>query len=231
VLRAAAFRDGLEPSDVDTQTYLFLDDVVTQDVQATRAAGFPASWGSTSPDYGMDPDVIGPGDRYGGKYAATIKDDLKAVPTISIVMHLDDLFGPRGIYSNPEGRGIAWERPASMEIIDPEGRLEAQENCGIRIQGGAFRSHGLTKKKSLRLLFKGIYGATKLRLPLFGPDATDEFDTLTLRANNNDGWQWRDAGAAPLYIRDSFGRQTVLDMDGVASHEIFAHVYLNGIYW
>ena len=36
-----------------------IDDVVGQDHQATLDAGFPSSWGGTSPDYGMDPDVIG----------------------------------------------------------------------------------------------------------------------------------------------------------------------------
>src|SRR5688572_4310034 len=37
VVRAAAFKAGLVPSDVDTQTYLFLDDVVRQTHDATLA--------------------------------------------------------------------------------------------------------------------------------------------------------------------------------------------------
>jgi hypothetical protein len=233
VLRAAAFRDGLEPSNVDTQTYVFLEDIVRQDYAATLQAGFPSTWGGTAPDYGMDPDVIGQdgNDRYGGRYAASIRSDLLAVPTISITADVDDLFGPNGIYTNSTQRGDAWERPASVELIHTDASDGFQVDCGLRIQGGAFRSHGLTKKHSLRLLFKGIYGATKLRQAIFGPGAVESFDTLVLRANSNDGWQWDAAGSRPLYVRDSFGRQTVLDMGGVASHEVFAHVYLNGVYW
>jgi hypothetical protein len=58
-LRARAFREGLEPTNVDTHTYIFLDDVILQDAQAALDAGFPSSWGGTPPDYGMDPDVVG----------------------------------------------------------------------------------------------------------------------------------------------------------------------------
>ena len=48
------------PSNVDTQTYIFLNDVVTQSFQSTIDAGFPTVWSTTAPDYGMDTDVIGP---------------------------------------------------------------------------------------------------------------------------------------------------------------------------
>ncbi len=232
-VRAAAFKTGLEPSAVGTHTYFFLDDVIRQDAQATRAAGFPSSWGGVTPDYGMDMRVIGQDgtDSFGGKYAATIKSDLLAVPTLSIVTNIDGFFGPNGIYTNSTNEGPAWERPCSVELIYPHGGAGFQENAGIRTQGGAFRSHGLTKKHSLRLLFKKSYGAAKLRYPIFGPGAPDRFDTITLRANSNDGWQWDAAGAKPVYVRDSFGRMTLRAMGGQSSREIFAHLYINGIYW
>ena len=232
-LRAMATREGLESTNIDTQTYIFLDDIVVQDAAATRGRGFPQSWGGTSADYGMDPDVIGQGgrDRFGGRYAATIKDDLQSIPTISVVMNTDEMFGSRGIYTNSGSRGRAWERRSSIELIHPDGEEGFQINCGIRIQGGAFRSHGLTKKHSLRFLFRELYGDSKLRYPLFGDDANDRLDTIVLRANSNDGWQWSGAGDDPLYIRDSFGRETVLAMGNVASHERFLHVYINGAYW
>jgi len=232
-LRAAAFKDGYIPTNVDTQTYLFVDDIVLQSYQATLAAGFPPLWGSVAPDYGMDPDVIGytAADKYGGKYAATIKDDLRSIPTLSIVLPVDDLFGPNGIYTNSTSRGLAYERATSVELIYPDGTRGFQEDCGLRIQGGAFRNHSLTKKHSFRLLFKGIYGATKLRYPLFGPGAPDRFDTITLRATANDGYQWDAVGGHGLYVRDPYVRQTALDMGQVSSHDAFVHLYLNGIYW
>jgi len=234
VLRAAAFKPGYKPTNVDTHTYFFLDDVVRQDVASTIAAGFPQLWASTPADYGMDPDVIGQNgtDKYGGKYTATVRDDLKSVATLSIAMTVDDLFGPSGIYSHTDGRGVLWERPASAELIEPDGSKGFHVNAGIRIQGGAFRSHGLTKKHSFRLVFKSLYGPTKLNFRFFPePGAADSFDTLTLRANSNDGWQWDSAGAKPLYIRDSFGREASLAMGAAASHERHLHVYLNGVYW
>ncbi len=232
-LRAIAYKSGLEPSNVDAQTYIFLDEIVVQDRQATLDRGFPSSWGSTSADYGMDPDVIGQNgtDRYGGKYTQTIRDDLLAVPTVSIAMDIDDMFGSGGIYTNSGSRGLSWERPCSFEIIYPDGRRGKQVNCGVRIQGGAFRSHGLTKKHSLRFLFKAIYGPTKLRHPFLKGGGAERFDTLTFRANSNDGWQWSGAGDKPLYVRDSLGREIMLAMGQPASHETFVHLFINGVYW
>ncbi len=98
-LRAKAIKPGWKPTNADAHTYIFLDDVIRQDRQATLDAGFPSSWGGTSPDYGMDPDVIGQNgeDLFNGIYTATIRDDLKSIPTLSIVMDIDDVFGPDGI--------------------------------------------------------------------------------------------------------------------------------------
>ena len=52
VLRAAAFKEGLKPTNVDTQTYLFVDDVVDQ---PASPPGFPTTW--TGADYGMEQDA------------------------------------------------------------------------------------------------------------------------------------------------------------------------------
>ena len=117
VVRAIAYQSGYLPSLVGTQTYLFLNDIVRQNTQATLDAGFPNTWGGTSPDYGLDPDVIGNfdangnptgGDKFGGIYATTIKNDLKSIPTLSISIDADDLFGPAGIYTNSTQRGDEW---------------------------------------------------------------------------------------------------------------------------
>jgi hypothetical protein len=232
-VRAIAYKEGHESTNVDTHTYVFVADVPLQDARKTEQVyGFPRSWGGTAADYGMDPDVVGANDRYGGKYAATIEDDLMSIPTISIVLKTEELFGPQGIYTNSDSRGVSWERAASAELMLPDGDEEGfQVDCGLRIQGGAFRSHGLTKKHSLRLLFKSRYESSTLRYPFFGDEADTTIDTITLRANSNDGYQWDAAGARPLYVRDTFGRITMLEMGGVASHSRFVHVYLNGVYW
>lgn len=226
-VRAIAYKAGHRPTNVDTHTYFFVDDVVTQTAATTQSTwGLPASWGAQSPDYGMDPRVT-------SLHNGTIRDDLKTIPTWSIVCDQADLFGGSGIYSNPNGSGEAWERGISLEMIDPKapnGSLDFQQNCGLRIQGGAFRSFGLTLKKSFRVLFKGKYGPTKLRYPLFGPSAAREFDTLIMRMESNDGYQW-DNRTDVQYARDQFSRQTALDLGIPAPHGRYVHAFINGVYW
>ncbi|MBC8472906.1 MAG: lamin tail domain-containing protein [Planctomycetes bacterium] len=232
-LRAKAVKPGWKTTNGAAQTYIFLDDVIVQDRQATLEAGFPSSWGGTSPDYGMDRDVIGQSreDLFGGVYARTIRDDLKSLPTMSISMNIDDMFGSGGIYTNSTSHGINWERPASVELFYPDGREGFQISCGIRIQGGYFRQHSGTKKHSLRLLFKGIYGPSKLEYPLFGEDAADSFDTIVLRAGANDGYSWSDARYTEQYTRDEFGRELQRATGNASAHGMFVHLYINGIYW
>ena len=230
VIRAAAFKGELEPATAKTASYFFVADVASQDRNATFDAGFPRNWNGTSVDYGMDPDVVGPNDDFGGRYAESLEEDLKAIPTLSIVMDIDDMFGSGGIYSNPTNSNL--EKAASLELVHPDGTEGFQIDAGIKIQGGAFRSFGLTRKKSFRFKFQAEYGPTKLRYPLFGPDATNSFDTITLRMEANDGWQWSSGdNTNRLYSRDEFGRRTQLAMGQPASHGIFGHVYINGFYW
>lgn len=240
-IRAQAFLTGYLDSTTATNTYLFINDVVRQNVQTTLNAGFPSNWGGNAADYGMDRDVIGNfntagvptgGDLYGGAYAATIKNDLLAIPTMSLVMDVDDMFGPTGIYSNPTAGGEAWERPVSVELINPDGTPGFQILAGIRMQGGAFRSPGLSAKHSMRLLFKGEYeGNTKLEYPLFGDDAAASFDTLVLRMDSNDGYAWDAAGTRAQYARDEFGRQSHQALGQVTPSGTRVHLYINGVYW
>jgi hypothetical protein len=226
-LRAAAFLDRYIPSNIDTQTYLFLNDVLKQSDQSALDAGFPSRWGVQTPDYEMDQTVVG---EYG---AEAIKQSLLSVPTVAITVNNDDLFGTQGIYTQAESRGADYERPASIEWLNPDGSQGFQIDAGIRIQGGAFRSYSLTHKNSFRLLFKGVYGDTKLDYPVFGTgdDVVQEFDNLTLRMEANDGWQWADAGGQPQFARDEFHRRTQRLMGQPSGHGTFIQVYINGLYW
>lgn len=221
IATAPEWRDSVETA----ATWVIIGDVAAQTADATRARGFPDLWGAVEPDYGIDARVV---DADPAAFAAA----LRAAPTLSITTDMEGLFGADGIYTQSTRSGLTYERVAAVEMLPFGEEPGFQVTCGLRIQGGAFRNHGLTKKHSLRLLFKGIYGPTKLEYPLYpADDAVDRFDTITLRANSNDGWQWDGARERPLYIRDAFGRATRRAMGGVASHGRFAHVYLNGIYW
>ncbi len=230
-VRAVAVRPGYLDSKVEAHTYIFLEDVIRQ---SANPPGFPSTWGSHPAEYGMDPDVVDQdgGDLFGGIYAATIRDDLKSIPTMSIVMDIDDLFGPGGIYSNPRLSGVTWEKPGSVELIFPSGSEGYQANCGVRIYGGVGRYEQF-EKHTLRLLFKSLYGPTKMRFPLFGEGATDEFDTIILRAGFNNSWHRHQSTEEQntQLLRDQWICRSQLAMGQLGLSGTFVHLYLNGLYW
>ena len=223
VVRAVAVKATWAPTNVDTQTYLFLNDVINQPANPT---GFPSAWGGTTADYQMDPDVV-----YSPTYQTQMIDALQSIPTMSIVMDVEDMFGSSGIYTNSGGQGLGWERETSLEYFDPNSTDEFQVDAGLRIYGGAFRGMGLTRKKSFRVLFKGDYGPTKLDFPLFDAEgAATSFDNLVLRAGANDGWNnWGKANTQ--YIIDEYMRQLQLALEQPSGHGTFVHLYINGLYW
>ena len=101
------------------------------ELQSALDAGFPETWRGVQPDYGMDPDVIGPQDKYQGEFAGQGFESLRSVPSISIVMEMDDLFGETaGIYTNSTQSGTDWERATSVELIDPARRGRISDRRG-----------------------------------------------------------------------------------------------------
>ncbi|UCG58813.1 MAG: lamin tail domain-containing protein, partial [Phycisphaerales bacterium] len=213
-LRAVALIRGWMVSNIDTHSYIFLDEVLRQ---PRNPSGWPSGW-----DYEMDPEIVN-----NPLYRDKIKEGLLSIPTMSLLVQKDDLFdSEKGIYTNWNNQGVAWERPASIELIHPDGSEGFQTNCGVRIYGGVGRRE---RKKSFRLLFKGMYGATKLRYPLFGDDAVDEFDTIILRANFNDGYPF--GQEVSQLIRDEFCRRLELALGNPGAHGCFVHLYVGGLYW
>ncbi len=228
VMRAAAFKSGLQPSDVDTQTYLFLSDVIRQSpAGAVPWPEWPAP-GSQSQtyNYGMDPRVVD-----SPLYAAQIVPALKALPSFSVVTTLSNLFdGATGIYSNPGQDGRDWERPASLELLHADGRRGFQVDCGIRIRGGFSRSTG-NPKHAFRFFFREAYGADKLRYPLHA-GGVEEFDALDLRTFQNYSWSFDPGnGSNGIFIRDVFSRDTQLAMGQQGERGNYYHLYINGVYW
>ncbi|MCX7045768.1 MAG: lamin tail domain-containing protein [Candidatus Sumerlaeota bacterium] len=235
-LRARAFLSGWLPSNIDTQTYLFLDQVKTQ----TRPADYPTTWaGPTQADYDMDPEIV-----TSATYADKITSAFLQIPTLSIVTPKNNLFDPAtGIYMNTLGEGVAWERPASAEMFAGDGSMDVQIDCGLRIQGGAARNPGSSPKHSFRLLFKSKYGAAKLVYPLFdevtsppfqGTRPTNEFDTIVLRSGYNNSWIHSfdpPQRVRAEYVRDQWNRDVQNAMDRPSAHGRFIHLYLNGMYW
>lgn len=229
VLRACSVSEGLAPSEPVTATYLFLRDVVNQ-----SGSGFPTNWGmnqgKTVPaDYEMDPDITRHPD-----YRDQLLPALQAIPTVSVVMAVGDLFdSKRGIYANPKESGPEWERPASVELFSPNGAPGFHVECGIRIQGGWNRRPEESPKHSFRLVFKKKYGPGKLQFPLFGEGGARQFDTLILRGGCNNTWvHWSgEERKRGDFIRDQWMRDSLRAMGHPSARGLFVHLYLNGLYW
>ncbi len=232
-LRAIAHRNGFVPTNVDTQTYIFLDDVIRQ--PKSPPPGYPATWQGFMADYGMDPEICL--DDTEPHYEPGIKDDLLALPTLSIVLAPDDLMGSsRGIYTHSQRRGRSWERACSVELMYPDGSEPGfQVNGGVRMQGNSSARPG-EGKHTFRLVFRDEYGPKKLRYPLYKDSDVDSFDTLSVRCFSTDSWHFKDGGSRyrrwdSQFIRDLWMRDSQIAMGQPGSHSIYVHLYVNGMYW
>jgi hypothetical protein len=226
-LRAMAYKPGWAAGNVDTQTYLFINDVIGQSPN-----GEPPSplWPSSNVNgqilnYGMDPDVVD-----SEEYAGLIDDALAAIPAISIVTDLGNLFDPAaGIYVNADRDGREWERPASVELLNPDGSQGFHVNAGLRIRGGYSRQNS-NPKHAFRLFFRGEYGSPELDFPLFGDEGVGQFQKMDLRTAQNYSWSFSDDGHNTM-CREVFSRDMQRDMGQPYTRSRYYHLYLDGHYW
>jgi hypothetical protein len=149
-IRAAAFKPGFMPSNVDTRTFLFVDDVADQ--AAMKSA--------------ITEDLV---------WGPQIRASLLSVPSISLVTNC------------PVREGVAvGEIEASVELMHPDGTEGFQIDAGFEHFGGV--SLTLSNKKHIRISYKAIYGASRLRYDLFGHGSVNEFDQLLLHTGSHDRW-------------------------------------------
>jgi len=242
VIRAAAFRNGWQPSKVDAHTYVFAASVRTQ---PAAPAGFPDTWGyiwnqstglldpilgKVAADYLMDPAVANL-DAYSHLVVPALSTSL---PVVSLSGSMSDIFGIEGIYSN--GRVTENEIPAGIEFFDPNSSDEWATLAGLRIHGGnAPIEH---PKKPFRVYFRKRYGGVdRLRTSLYPGSPVDEFDVLQLRPGGHDGWAVPFGNSVTslayhaTYSRDQFLRQTERDMGRLSPAGRYVHLYINGLYW
>ena len=226
-LRAAAFRENFAPSGTATHTYLYLEDVIQQ---PAAPDGFPATWGPAgAADYEMDPRIAT--DTESSLYDPRIADALRSLPTISIAMDPEDFFGAEiGIQSHPTQKGDLWERATSVEFIDFDAFEDTQVDSGIRMVGNASRNAN-RRKHNMRLAFRDYYEDSSLELPLFGTGEGESHQNLILRGGNGDSWVNPGTARRAQYIRDQWQRDTQLAMGHLTTHQLYAHLYINGLYW
>ena len=186
-VRAQVTKPGYRSPQSKTHTYLFVDQVPTSAVMNQGIA--------------QDP-----------QYADRLRDGLRELPSISIVLP--------GTPDYPEAAG-------SMEVLWPDGSGHEQENCGVSRFGGAWTTFA---KRNFRLKFREEYGATKFNAPLFdgfdrGVRAERSFDSLDLVGGGHDMVQ------RGFYMAGRFVEDSMLDMGSINPHGRYVHVYLNGVYW
>jgi len=241
-LRATAAKQGWKSSTVRTQTYIFVNDVIVQSPTGAKPGpGWPeprvvnsgAFFNPSGPqmiDYGMDPDVVDD-----PRYKDLVDDALLAIPSISLVTSLANLFDSRtGIYVNAMQDGRDWERPVSVELIYPDGSQGFDVSAGLRIRGGYGRV-GDNAKHGLRLFFRAEYGMPELKYPLFGDEGVDTFECIDLRTEQNYSWAFRgdqgnDTGNKNTMLRDIFSRDLQGTLGKPYTRSRYYHLYLNGQY-
>lgn len=225
-LRAAVVDPATVRQNVATVTWLFLGDILQQGT--APPVGWPASWQVNNHvmEYGMRQEIVT------GDTARLCNGMTNAIPSISLVTDLAHLFSAQsGIYVNPGNDGIAWERPVSVELIDPVrgSGSEFQMDAGLRIRGAYSRSSG-NPKHSFRLFFRSVYGPGRLRFPLFEDEGASEFDKVDLRTSQNYSWAFENSNGE-TFVRETFSRDAQRDMGMPYTRSRYYHLYLNGQYW
>ncbi len=230
ILRAAAFKSEFAPSRVSTHSYIFLDDVLQQDQSFGKdGSGLPSadSWGHSGPDWEVDPAIV----NHPLPEFQLTKEDLRGVPTMSLVLPWDDMFGSEGQGIYIEGDGIP--RAASLEQIQEDGSTGFQIDASVQIQGNTSVRRWKLDKLSMRVKFTEAFGPPKLNYPLFGDDAAQQFDTFILDSVDNFSWNHPgpDQSDNAKYIQDQYVADIHNAMGGVSPHGRFQHLYINGLYW
>ncbi len=228
-LRAAAFKDDFAPTDVDTQTYVFPEHVLLQNGEGLGGApwGHSASIpGGADADWAMDPAIV----NHPDPETRALASDLLTLPTMSLSLNFDDMFGTGGIYI--AGEGV--EKPTSVELIYPDGSEGFQIDATVQIVGGSSTGRWKVDKLSMRLKFNNEMGDGDLIFPLFGEDATDSFDTLVLDARLNNVWHYGNNSSQRVrgqYVRDQFVADLQNATEGHAPHGQPMFLYINGLLW
>ncbi|MGB0645505.1 MAG: chitobiase/beta-hexosaminidase C-terminal domain-containing protein, partial [Akkermansiaceae bacterium] len=154
IVRAMAYKEGMVPTNVDAQSYLFTGDIINQSE--------------------MNPEIAN-----SLTYRDELREALKGLPVVSLSFEQDTVLGRRGIYENPDDKGRGSEREIHFEYFNPANPDDSvHEPAGLRIHGGNSRQH---PKKPLRIYFRDDYGNSRLEHEVFPSSPVKSFKSLLLR--------------------------------------------------
>lgn len=157
-----------------------------------------------------------------------------SLPVISLTAEPRDLFDYyEGIYvpgiwyeedslwsGNYAKKGRAYEKEASIDFFDEDGKLEFHQDIGIRINGRASRR---LPQKSLRIYPRSDYGQSRIYANIFEDLAYDEFNLLLLRNSGQD--------FNSTLLRDGLMHELIKDLDVDTQAYRPSIVLINGEYW
>ena len=229
-VRAAVFQEDSILQVDSAATYIFLDDVLANQVPGVTPTDFPAD-GSVNDHamrYGLSPTLVADAEA-----RRRILDGFtNSIATLSVVIDPDGLFDESsGIYVNPSCEGRAWERKMMLEQIDPvNGAVnEFSVPAGIRIRGAGSRKSTFAKH-ALRLFFRGEYGKSSLDFPLFGEEGKSSFDKVDLRCSQNFSVaNFNDRN--DTFIHEVFSRDSQGAMGEPYTRSRYYNLFINGQYW
>ncbi len=248
LIRASEVIEGDSLSPATTASYLFISDILTQANDASGnpiiPEGYPDKWGPYADIKGTAPAYYAMDKTLVDLAPELVQKGLKELPIVSVVTDKDYLFShdideERGgiyIYTGAPigpGTGRDWERPVSMELIGGLLNHDVTVDCGIKLHGGHSRLPEKNPKHAFRLMFKGKYGAKKLRHPVFGEEGVDVFEDLVLRTYFGNSWEHWDEGnrTKAQYTRDLWARSVQERLGRPNSKGQPVHLFLNGMYW
>ncbi len=244
LLRASAFKGTFKPSTPNTQTYLFVADVLKQDGSGLQPY---ASWGDGRNDWAVDPTMTNAVITVFSGDTTTLPEALLDLPTVSLVTDWDnwwsDAPGPaladgvipwQGIYADIIGES-AVRRPVSMEFFTPDGSDVFSSDGQVSIVGGGIGGTSANRWKTDKLSMRVVFDK-KLDYPVYGDEGASKFNGLVLDAHL--AWTWTHSGSAsqrsaPKYMVEAVTsdlRNSMGEGKG-APHSRFVHLYLNGLYW
>ncbi|RYD83411.1 MAG: hypothetical protein EOP84_07920, partial [Verrucomicrobiaceae bacterium] len=199
--------------------------------------------GAVPADYGMDPEVYNNTTKYADNGAVNnsvgktnkerIRQGFRDLPSLSVVLTVDDMFGPNGIHPKSTQKTPPVEKACSVELLMPDGSDGFVTACGIRPHGNSSRFPENTPKKGFTLKFKGDFGAANLEYKLFPDSAVQKLDDLILRADYNVSWGHHssDQRLKATRQRDAWAKETFRAMGRGAGHNYYVNLFINGLYW
>lgn len=234
VIRATAVKEGhLAYRNVETHSYIFLDQVADQTKASDVCADTWADEGSTPASYTVSKNVLTNAQARADFVAA-----LRKAPIVSITMSDPDFFDKdNGLYVKPTTLTDV-NRQADIEWVSVDKPFG--QGCAIEMHGGYSRRFDMQPKKPMKVKFKAPFGPSSLKQPVMKDAGSDvkEFKKLVLRGEHNYHWTQikTSSGSTPkaeagTYMHDQFFRDAQELMSGYRVKGTHVHLFLNGMYW